>query len=69
MACPTGCFNGGGQIKDSSIKPKELANILEAETIKQCKEYQEEIPFKKDEKYETKYKSIEKNASSVLLNW
>ena len=28
MACPAGCLNGGGQLKSSSLKPRELSNLL-----------------------------------------
>lgn len=36
MACPVGCFNGGGQVKDANAKPKEVAQELEATTKKEC---------------------------------
>jgi iron only hydrogenase large subunit-like protein len=32
MACPTGCFNGGGQPKIGESKPKEVAAKLETDT-------------------------------------
>lgn len=28
MACPAGCLNGGGQLKSSSLKPRELSSVL-----------------------------------------
>jgi iron only hydrogenase large subunit-like protein len=36
MACPGGCFSGGGQIKVENMKSKEIAasfNLLTAKSI------------------------------------
>jgi iron only hydrogenase large subunit-like protein len=82
MACPSGCLNGGGQIKPKlkEIKPKELVSLLH-ELISDAKNKITRRPEDNGavsqiiqamgNKIVTRahYKSLEKQSSSSILKW
>lgn len=73
MACPGGCFSGGGQIKDSKAKPKEtweemaiLAKPLARPSEGQSEEGWAAVDGKQ---LHATYKVIEKSLSQSVMNW
>lgn len=75
MACPGGCFGGGGQIKFEGLKSKEIISqfyevlkkyrIFSGQEIKvNIKDYNVDL-----NKTHVKYKPIEKSLTQAVLNW
>lgn len=75
MACPGGCFGGGGQIRYEGVKNKEIfGEFADAITKygaisgKDGKIDVEKYGIDAD-KVQAKYKPIEKNLMQSVLNW
>jgi iron only hydrogenase large subunit-like protein len=85
MACPSGCLNGGGQIKgDKSKKPKDIVNeVAEYYNSQQLLNPEQDPkitdlyklwlngPFSADTKTQlhTQYHNRQKTAESISLKW
>lgn len=73
MACPGGCFSGGGQIKHTNAKPKQtceemalLANPLIKSPDPHCEQGWTAVP---SQHLHTTYKVIEKSLTQSVMNW
>lgn len=71
MACPGGCFSGGGQPKHPESKPKQVASQL-SETSKKYEDGslgENVLESVSRERVTAKYRVIEKSLNEAIMNW
>jgi iron only hydrogenase large subunit-like protein len=72
MACPGGCYSGGGQPKLESIKPKEVAekcSQLSAHLTNPKHFSLNETLRDREREFSAGYKVIEKTLTQAVMNW